>query len=356
MVTAYADVQAPPLVPYRYGLLPASTLITDPEAHWQLGVQYDTDSCANGGIWDSRCGDPFTVTLTRTANANEFQVIFAPPAGPYEASVDGGPFQPFSNGGTFVEVTNPFTIIVRETTNFHRTVTITGINPASPQGTVFSGTSSAAAGNPPKTALGLQTIYGDPFAVYAGIDCRIVGFTEPAARATRRLASVEQRLVEQHVWDSMLTIPAAQLATGSVTAVGLKAGIAALERALGDSYGGIPVIHAAEWLSVYLADRMQLVPDGPVLRTNLGTAWAFGRGYGTEAPDGTTPPAGELWIYGTGVPTIRRSEVFVPATTTSGATNLSINNAMVVAERAYVVTLDCPLWAVHIDLAGEEPA
>lgn len=354
MVTPYANVAAPVLEPFRYGLLAAAQVVDDPSAHWPMGVQYTADGCASGGVWDTRCGDPFTVVLTRTAVATQFGVNFTPDVGPYEASIDSGAFAPMLDGAVFVEATSPFVAVFRETGGLGRSVTISGILPGSVQGTTYTGVSSSAAANDPKTAPGLQVITGEGFTVYAGIDCRIVGINDPAGAARRRLTGVEQRLVEGYVWEHMLAVPAAVLPTGSATAVTLKAGIAALEEALGSTYGGIGVIHAPRSFSPYAADRSQIVRDRDKLRTSVDTVWAFGGGYtANTGPDGSPAGAGEQWLYATGVAVVRRRDVFVPADYQSGATNLSLNDAMVIAERQYVVTLDCPLFAVNVDIEAE---
>ena len=353
MAVGYFTVPAPTPEPYRYGLLSAAHLVTDNSAHWRLGLQYDTDACATGGIWDPRCTDPFTVTLTRTANANEFRVELVPAVGPYEMSVDGGAFAPVVDGATFVETTNPFTVIVRETTGLGRSVTISGIDPTSAQGTQYTGASSSFAPNDPKAAPGLAVGTADAFVVYAGVDCRIVGLVDSAAKARRRLEFVERRLVEERVWVQQLAVPSAVLPTGSTTAVSLKEGIAALEEALGDSYGGIGIIHSPEWLTPYLSDRKQIVPDGAKLRTSLGTKWAFGRGYLNTDPDGVAATTGTAWLYATGDAVVRRSEMLPVIDERSGATDLSINDALIIAERSYAVILDCVLFAVHVTLEGE---
>lgn len=358
MPQGFLQVEAPVFNQYRYGLFSAASMIEDASTRWRLGVTYDSDNCTVAKYWDARCSDVgFTVTLTRTANVNEFSVTFNPTAGPYEASVAGGAFQPFSNGGTFVQAGVPFTVVVRETTGLHRVATITGADPASAQGTIFTGTSSISAGNPPKAGDGLHTVTGDPFGVYAGIGCKTVGIGDAAAQASRRLLAGEQRAVEQWVWDNILTVPTAQLATGSTDAVPLKEAVGALENVLGDSYGGVGTIHSTAWTSAYMADRIQTNRVGNELQTTLGTKWAFGRGYGTSGPDDVTPPAesGEFWMYGTGQITIRRSPELDIAQLSARTQPNSTNDMLVIAERQYVVTAECPLWAVHVTPEGEDP-
>lgn len=355
LVTGYVTIPAPSPEPYRYGLLAAASAATGTidSPHWQLGVQFDTDSCATGGVWDSRCGDPFTVTLTRTAtdDPNFAVTVSVGTFTDYTISYDGGPAIELSDE---LIVPGPVSVVeVCEVAGLRRCVTFPAVDINAAQGTVYTQTSSAQAANDPKTALGLQTGTADAFTVYAGVDCRIVGLLDAGAKARRRLAAVEQRLVEQRVWEQQIAIPSAILATGSATAVSLKAGIAALEQVLGDNYGGIGIIHSPEWVTPYLADRYQLWPDNPRIRTGLGTKWAFGRGYGNAAPDGTPAEANTVWLYATGDATYLRSDVFVPADVETGATNLTLNDALVIAERTYAVALDCPLYAVHITLEGE---
>jgi hypothetical protein len=51
-------VVPPAVLPYRYGLLSAATVLTG-AGRWELGVQFDSDNCTPGGLWGyDLCGDP----------------------------------------------------------------------------------------------------------------------------------------------------------------------------------------------------------------------------------------------------------------------------------------------------------
>ena len=130
--------------------------------------------------------------------------------------------------------------------------------------------------------------------------------------------------------------------------------IGALEWGARD-YGGPGIIHAPSWSYPWFEDWEHR--EGARLVTQLGTGWAFGRGYPSVAP-GTAqadmpgpdaPPDFEsVWLYGTGAVRIWRSQ---PITTPSYADyDYRQNRSMFLIERAYTVTIQCPYTAVHVDL------
>ncbi|RJL19341.1 hypothetical protein D5H75_40470 [Bailinhaonella thermotolerans] len=195
----------------------------------------------------------------------------------------------------------------------------------------------------------------DGFVVYAGVACKLPGMVEDAGtRAADRLTLGEQTAVERHVWTTQLAVPAAVLATGSETAVGLVDAVAALERDLGEMFGAVGTLHVPRWLVPHLAAADQIVRDDRAgrLTTVLGTPIAAGAGYPGTSPSGTAPGAGAAWMYATGPVVVRRGPVVTPATERTGAFDPSNNEVTVRAQRDYVVTTDCVLLAVQTTTGG----
>lgn len=351
-------VNPPVRIPYRYGLL-SITQVVEHGNLFRLTADtdyvFDSVACNEGMIWDPSCEPGFTVTFTRTANANEFQVIFDPSAGPYEASIDGGPFQPFSNGGTFVEVTSPFTAVIRETTGFQREVTITGILPGSPEGTVYSGVSGGFNNTPKEISEGIDHPSGAPFVVVSGVQCTLIATPDIEQQAKDALASKEQNLVEQAMWQKLKT--GSPVLPAGAGAVSLVKGVAALEQYLRDQTGFTGVLHSDAYVAPYATQAMAVtnLNTETIKRTGLWTPWVFGGGYDLSGPTGQPAPAADqAWIYATGNVVIHRGDVIVPGGA-KGGFDITNNQAFVIAERPYAIIHDCPIAAVLVQLEEAAP-
>jgi hypothetical protein len=345
-----AAVETPAVTPWAYGLLDAAQLVNETGRHWQMGVEYETDACAvDGFVWAMGCGVPFSVTLTKTAVANQFSVAFNPTTGPYEASVNGGAYTDFANGGTFTTVPNPSTVTVREKTGLKRSATISGINPGAAQGVTFAGSSTARAGNAPKTGTNPEWVTGTPFAVGVANTCLSQALSgDWADEARRKLGWVEGRMVERVVWDTQLATAGAEWATGAGTAVPLRTAVGRIEEALANAYGGNGVLHAPRRVGAHAVSAL-LARTSATAKTYMSpmdNVWSFGGGYSNTSPAGVAAPEGTAWIYGTGVVRAHRSQVLTPAGAQDGAFDPRTNEVLIVAERVYVVTADCPRFAV----------
>lgn len=122
-------------------------------------------------------------------------------------------------------------------------------------------------------------------------------------------------------------------------------------------YGGTGIIHAPSYTYPYFHDWE--IRDGARLVTQIGTGWAFGRGYvniapgSTEVPDRDTPPdLSTAWLYGTGAVRIWRSAIQRPPEPDNGPMdyNFRDNRSMPLAERHYTASIQCPYVAVNVDL------
>lgn len=353
-------VPAPTVQPYRYGLFSVAQVVTDggDGARWEMGgIEFASVQCAQGTVWAYGCAPAYSVTLTKTATANQWSVDYTPNAGPYEVSVNGGAWAVVADAGTILTPNATNTVAVREQGGLRRRVAFPAsqVTNNAATGTTRSGSSTTQAYNDPKTGDGKPTVSADPFGVLAGVACGSLGTldVDDQERARAALAVAEQRLVErvfEQAGSPRLAAGAGVVTPGGTTATRIKRAVGALEQYLGDEYGGTGVLHMPRALAAYAPVER----DGAVLRTRLGTGVAFGAGYTGVGPDGTAPAAGEMWIYATGAVQIRRSPVIVPAT---GAETLdrSTNQTLLIAERSYMVSVDCvPVAAALVDLDGED--
>jgi hypothetical protein len=194
-----------------------------------------------------------------------------------------------------------------------------------------------------------------PFVAYDGVRCTRVGFPDGEQVARQRLALSEQGQAERRLW--------AQLATGA-TAVGadavlydattpaddLTVAIGALEAQLAATTGAIGVIHAPRAAAIHWDKYGELIRDGNVLRTPLGTPIVFGGGYGYTGPDGTATDD-VAWVYATGPTVVRRGTVIYHGGDREGFSRPS-NEVQHLVERPYLITTDCPLFAAAFAMPG----
>jgi hypothetical protein len=223
-----------------------------------------------------------------------------------------------------------------------------GINAAGGAG----GSKTLPSANPRTHAL--------PFAVYAGIECGVVGYTaaEHEARALRVLELSGQHAAENALWTggggnapglnaSTTTIP-----TGGATASKVSTALRILEDWLGDNYNGRGFIHAKRGVSA-IAGSAHLVKDTydldpRVVSTPGGTRWIFGAGYDGTGPNAVVPSAGQTWIYATGGVVLLRGEPREP--TLEQAIVKTLNTVHIIAEQEYLITYDYAVAAALVDL------
>lgn len=377
----HTKVPAPAIVPSRYGLYAAATVLDEPHGMWEYGTVWDdSNNCSHGGLWQPCCSEfagtpsvatrPVTVTVTVTAT-------------------------PAQGGGADITLsaTDDWT-----GPNITGSVTVGALAPAAVStdgvavdaGVIGACDSTAAvnvtfAGNPGGVATGdlvigadctgtlvlaitteqfepidnkafsLSTfVYSDPFVVYDGRTCPDQTEAQVADSARARLALTEQRQVEQQLWKGPTRPHFASnpevTVLGGGTAVSPAMGIALIEGWLADNYLGVGYIHTPRYTAGLFNREMQISYDlstGPTLATSLGTRYVFGSGYATTGPDGSTPPAGSAWAYVTGQIVVRRSPLVTNATRdrlTGCVTGL--------AERTVVVGIQCGgIAGVLIDYA-----
>jgi hypothetical protein len=203
---------------------------------------------------------------------------------------------------------------------------------------------------------------GSAFVEYLGVQCALVGRTleEYSTIVRRTLALCEQRAVERTFWTGDMgndphladNDPVTGAVILSPTPLSLIDGVSELENALGDVYCGVGVLHAERKVAGYASNLFQAIGTPAKLTTNLGTKWAFGAGYSVNTgPDGVVAPDGEAWIYATAGIQIYRSDIWLQPDNLEQAFQTRTNFVELLAERAFVITMDCPVkYAVRVNL------
>ena len=131
-----------------------------------------------------------------------------------------------------------------------------------------------------KEFRGLTDVHGDPFTIYDGIDCELLGNSAGfGSRVRAALGLKEPKAVETHVQTLLKAASGAPVTTGNVAKQ-----IAAAEEWLAENYEGQGIIHMSRGLAAMACAAQVLVPglDG-TLATCQGTPIANGAGYSTLA-------------------------------------------------------------------------
>jgi len=193
------------------------------------------------------------------------------------------------------------------------------------------------------------------FAVTNGITCLKVGIENERVRAQRRLELAQEQQVEYNLMTGRagnypyLAGPQTTIVPGGSSTPDLVTGLGFLEQALGNALGPVGLIHASKYLAPVFADHWltEMNSDGKSRSTTSGTPVVFGAGYPPLGPDGLPPAANESWLYASGPIVVRRAPVMVTETF-SGSANPAGNTVTVLAERQYLVQMDCPLLAIKV--------
>lgn len=373
------EVERPPPSPYRYGLLSAASVIEEPAtARWRLhGVVYGSLCGGNAEVWLDYCTYPpvplpvqgYLVTLTKAAGGDVLTAtLTARHAGygtePVSVDVDG-----VVKTLATVGATQTWAVTASAPVDVSSSIDEVGIYPECSTATEAVAVPATGVAMTPvelectvtptvaeerlKTfERGLPVVQGTAFGVVDGITCfTLSGRSEQElqALARERLAIHEQLAVERVFWQRELGGLGAPgvtvLPPPSGTAWPLSRGVGELERAIAGKSGAVGIVHAPRDLAA-VADHLGIVhKQGPQLVTALENVWAFGAGYSNNGPNGAPAPAGQAWIYSTGNVVARRTPVQVDA-----VLDPSRNERIVRAERDYVLTADCPAYAVLVQL------
>lgn len=207
---------------------------------------------------------------------------------------------------------------------------------------------------------GETTVDSIPFVVVGSYLCKSASrqMEDAEARAIAHLNAGEFRAVEFAIATGVMgNEPSFQGATDLTptpgTAVNLSDGFGLLESNLASNYGSTGSIHAPRLLAPAIGEGQFAWRHGQRLETLVGTLVAIGAGYDLAniGPDGTTPSAGETWLYATGRPTIRQGEVFVQPDESHYLVK-DDNDVAIMAQRTYLVAWEGPTLAVLVEAPG----
>ncbi len=183
----------------------------------------------------------------------------------------------------------------------------------------------------------------DPVTVYYGHVCSPIGETveEATTAAANGLSLGEQTALESWVQADVLAPEAIDI-TPESGPVNLLNSLRLLEAALALGYGGTGVLHVPASFAGPLGSAGLIVPSGSTYRTWLGHTLALGAGYELNVGPGSAGTDGR-WLYATGPVAIRRG----PIVTLPAAVDTAINDRYVLAERTYVVQVECAVYAIE---------
>lgn len=197
---------------------------------------------------------------------------------------------------------------------------------------------------------------GFRFGAYGGVVCKAPGLDVARMKSEvgRVFAAGESTAVERALMANRFVASAGNWAaptdiTPAAGAVKPAVGIAMLEGYASDNYVGAPTLH----LPVVIASLILGVDgasfNGSVLETKMGSKIAAGAGYdyNNTGPTGANAATGEKWLYATGEVLVVRSDAEVQQVMAQ-----STNEVFVLAERAYVVAVDCFTAAIRVQVTA----
>lgn len=217
--------------------------------------------------------------------------------------------------------------------------------------------------SPVKTFVeGSDTMPFDPFWVVARKRCGAVGRTaeEMQAAVRQQLLTDAQTRVEEGFWGGTVVPVDPNLQGNAGTTVvtpsapGAGAAIAALEEAFYSVYGYTGTIHVnmRAYAAAVYSGIVQSQGGAGQLRTQMGSIWSFGAGYGIAGPAGVAPAAGFVWAFMTGAVHMWRSGI-LPQPDPRQTLDRTLNQWDTVAEEVFGLTWDCPqVFAVQVPVAA----
>lgn len=201
-----------------------------------------------------------------------------------------------------------------------------------------------------KEFRGLGANYGDPFAIYSGVECDVFNMGEYERIARESLERGGGFAIERGVQSLLLNkAPADEDDWGVVdlTPVGgpvkPKEAVARLEQYAGENYTGLPIFHTNRYGAVFLPLEV-----GSPLTTKQGAPVANGAGYTNTGPGGVVAAEGQFWLYVSGQVNIWQGDVV----NTPVVANTVSNGARALAERIIVATVECFVGAILVTTEG----
>jgi hypothetical protein len=190
-----------------------------------------------------------------------------------------------------------------------------------------------------------QTVEGDPFGVYRGIDAALLTHHgEPEALVRELFAQGEsfavEKVIQREVFNAEGSVDLTPTPGTPVT--NTRAALGLLEQYAGERYAGRPLLHTNRLGGSLLTDFAEGDGNGNLL-TKLDTPVVIGSGYSATGPSGAAAPAGAAWVYVTGQVNIWRSPV-----QTYPAYDLKKNREIALAEAQYVPVVEAFTAAILI--------
>lgn len=339
-------IDAPEVTPLPGGLLAVANVVDSTDPHAMNGTTYLSEAC---GVADIVPGDNcgmLTVTITATSATAADIAFTGTPGGAYTITLDDG------EPSAVVFGPNPeFTL--DSIADGPHTITLTSSGGATWTSDEFTWPLTVGLENVialgSKTAQQIDVVSGQPFTVYRMTECKDL-HGDDTAWARRSLELGEAHAVESGFMQSHLAQPTTALPNGT-TAVSLTNGIAILEGYAADVYGGVPTLHIPRSVVTRALAVGALVPGADWrVNTPQGVDVANGGGYSLNlGPTGEPAPAGQAWLYITGLVTLLRGQVIA-----NRVLDNENNNQVVLAERTYVPSVDCFTAAVLVTLEAND--
>lgn len=181
---------------------------------------------------------------------------------------------------------------------------------------------------------GIDSVSGERFGLYAGIECYLDQVDDYKQRASDTLTRGQSYGVEKAAHFTIFE-GAESLSTAAVAPV---IGLARLEQFAATHYTGRPTIHLTPWAATVLAHLGAIERYDGELVTKIGSQVIVGSGY-DQADDVTTSE-----MFATG-----RVHLFHGGITTLTAPAVEVNRQRALAERVYSLTAECFAASVTID-------
>lgn len=205
---------------------------------------------------------------------------------------------------------------------------------------------------PAKRFDGLESLDGVHLTLQGGILCGAMSLSgeQGLAYARSLFEARESAGVEREFLRHVLAANGGSVVdlTPTAGAVNARTGLALAEGYGIAHYGGEPYIHTPATIGSMLFAR-GAARLGDHAETKLGNPLVVGAGYDYPSigPDGTPAAEGTYWIYVTGRPLIARGELVLHE-----SFNTTNNDRVVLAERGYLLSVDCMVAAINVTLEG----
>jgi len=200
-----------------------------------------------------------------------------------------------------------------------------------------------------------------PFVAVAGYECFSASrpIEEAEERARLYLLAGEERAVESEILagtsgHTAMADQATDITPVPGTPVSLVQAYQLLENELYTNHASTPAIYMPKVLTARASYDDVVMRNGQGLETMAGTYVASGAGFNLRSPKpegAPNAPAGSVYMFGSGRPTVYRSDVFVQPDE-SNYLDRRDNNVVILAQRAYAVTWSEPVFAVLVDLTA----